>query len=181
MNGGSKSDQHPQSQPKNRTSDDGYNWRKYGQKLVKGSENPRSYYKCTHPTCPVRKQVEKSLNGQITEIVYKSKHNHPKPEFPRRSSSASSSSSSWLSQALPQTMAAEPKHSMASDSIPTPENSSTTIGDDDSDELDAKRWFFSEPHLILFDFFQEKSCLIHIFVGKARARTKLYRSPEVKR
>ncbi|KAG7023933.1 WRKY transcription factor WRKY24 [Cucurbita argyrosperma subsp. argyrosperma] len=155
VNGGSKSDQHPQSQPKNRASDDGYNWRKYGQKLVKGSENPRSYYKCTHPTCPVRKQVEKSLNGQITEIVYKSKHNHPKPEFPRRlssasSSSSSSSSSSWLSQALPQTMAVEPKHSMASDSVPTPENSSTMIGDDDSDELDAKRWKSeSENEIIL--------------------------------
>ncbi|KAE9596386.1 putative transcription factor WRKY family [Lupinus albus] len=38
-----------------RASDDGYNWRKYGQKLVKGSEFPRSYYKCTHPNCEVKK------------------------------------------------------------------------------------------------------------------------------
>ena len=28
--------------------DDPYNWRKYGQKQVKGSDFPRSYFKCTH-------------------------------------------------------------------------------------------------------------------------------------
>lgn len=58
---------------------DGYNWRKYGQKQVKGSEHPRSYYKCTHPRCPVKKNVERSVDGQIAEIVYKGEHNHPKP------------------------------------------------------------------------------------------------------
>lgn len=59
--------------------DDGYNWRKYGQKQVKGSEFPRSYYKCTHLKCPVKKKVERSLDGQITEIIYKGQHNHPAP------------------------------------------------------------------------------------------------------
>lgn len=59
--------------------DDGYNWRKYGQKQVKGSEFPRSYYKCTHPNCPVKKKVERSLDGQITEIIYKGQHNHSQP------------------------------------------------------------------------------------------------------
>nr|UVI62160.1 WRKY transcription factor [Rehmannia glutinosa] len=59
--------------------DDGYNWRKYGQKQVKGSEFPRSYYKCTQPNCPVKKKVERSLDGQITEIIYKSQHNHLPP------------------------------------------------------------------------------------------------------
>ncbi|KAH6809876.1 WRKY DNA-binding protein 3 [Perilla frutescens var. frutescens] len=58
---------------------DGYNWRKYGQKQVKGSEYPRSYYKCTHANCPVKKKVERSLDGQITEIIYKGQHNHPRP------------------------------------------------------------------------------------------------------
>ncbi|CAB4284872.1 unnamed protein product [Prunus armeniaca] len=38
-------------------SDDGFNWRKYGQKQVKGSENPRSYYKCTYPNCPTKKRL----------------------------------------------------------------------------------------------------------------------------
>nr|AAL32033.3 WRKY-like drought-induced protein [Retama raetam] len=67
-----------------RASDDGYNWRKYGQKLVKGSEFPRSYYKCTHPNCEVKKLLECSHDGQITEIVYKGMHDHPKPQPSRR-------------------------------------------------------------------------------------------------
>ncbi|KAK9125405.1 hypothetical protein Scep_014251 [Stephania cephalantha] len=70
-----------------RPSYDGYNWRKYGQKQVKGSEYPRSYYKCTHPNCPVKKKVERSLDGQIAEIVYKGEHNHSKPQPPKRQSS----------------------------------------------------------------------------------------------
>ncbi|XP_074274632.1 putative WRKY transcription factor 4 [Silene latifolia] len=60
--------------------DDGFNWRKYGQKQVKGSEFPRSYYKCTHASCPVKKKVERSLDGQVTEIIYKGQHNHDPPQ-----------------------------------------------------------------------------------------------------
>ncbi|XP_068641324.1 probable WRKY transcription factor 2 [Aristolochia californica] len=67
-------------------SEDGYNWRKYGQKQVKGSEFPRSYYKCTHLNCQVKKKVERSHEGHITEIIYKGAHNHPKPSPNRRSS-----------------------------------------------------------------------------------------------
>uniref|UniRef100_A0A5B7BFW8 Putative WRKY transcription factor 44 n=1 Tax=Davidia involucrata TaxID=16924 RepID=A0A5B7BFW8_DAVIN len=70
-----------------RPSYDGYNWRKYGQKQVKGSEYPRSYYKCTHPNCPVKKKVERSLDGQIAEIVYKGEHSHSKPQPPKRNTS----------------------------------------------------------------------------------------------
>lgn len=58
---------------------DGYNWRKYGQKQVKASEHPRSYYKCTHGNCPVKKKVGQSLDGHISDIVYKGQHNHDPP------------------------------------------------------------------------------------------------------
>ncbi|XP_020695795.1 probable WRKY transcription factor 4 isoform X1 [Dendrobium catenatum] len=68
--------------------DDGYNWRKYGQKQVKGSEYPRSYYKCTQPNCPVKKKVERSVDGQVTEIIYKGKHNHQKPPSNKRGKEA---------------------------------------------------------------------------------------------
>ncbi|RID69151.1 hypothetical protein BRARA_C01262 [Brassica rapa] len=63
--------------------EDGYNWRKYGQKLVKGSEYPRSYYKCTNPNCQVKKKVERSreashdLKSVIT--TYEGKHDHEVP------------------------------------------------------------------------------------------------------
>ncbi|KAH0871219.1 hypothetical protein HID58_078241 [Brassica napus] len=71
--------------PSGAPGDDGYNWRKYGQKLVKGSEYPRSYYKCTHPNCEVKKKVERSREGHITEIIYVKAHNHLKPPTNRRS------------------------------------------------------------------------------------------------
>lgn len=73
-----------------RLSDDGYNWRKYGQKHVKGSEFPRSYYKCTHPNCEVKKLFERSHDGQITDIIYKGTHDHPKPQPSRRYSASAS-------------------------------------------------------------------------------------------
>lgn len=61
-----------------RPADDGYNWRKYGQKAVKGGKYPRSYYKCTL-NCPVRKNVEHSADGQIIKIVYRGQHCHEPP------------------------------------------------------------------------------------------------------
>ncbi|CAL0303309.1 unnamed protein product [Lupinus luteus] len=72
-----------------RSSEDGYNWRKYGQKQVKGCEYPRSYYKCTQSSCLVRKKVERSQDGQITAIIYKGSHNHLKPHNINRASALS--------------------------------------------------------------------------------------------
>ncbi|KAK4772863.1 hypothetical protein SAY87_027882 [Trapa incisa] len=74
----------PSTSPGDRMCYDGYNWRKYGQKQVKGSEYPRGYYKCTQPNCPVKKTVESSVDGKIAEIVYKGEHNHPKPQPSKR-------------------------------------------------------------------------------------------------
>lgn len=60
--------------------DDGYNWRKYGQKLVKGNKFIRSYYKCTYPNCQAKKQVERSHDGCKTDVNYLGKHHHQKPQ-----------------------------------------------------------------------------------------------------
>ncbi|GAB4824291.1 WRKY transcription factor [Ancistrocladus abbreviatus] len=149
--------QHPPSQyvREQRKSDDGYNWRKYGQKQVKGSENPRSYYKCTYPDCPTKKKVEKSLDGQIMEIVYKGSHNHPKPQNTRRSSTSSQAIHAPVP--LPLNEVLDNSYVGQMESIATPENSSISLADDeldrssdqksrsamdefDEDEPEAKRW-----------------------------------------
>ncbi|CAN1192299.1 Ras-related protein RABA4d [Linum perenne] len=57
--------------------DDGYRWRKYGQKLVKGNAYPRSYYRCTHARCPARKIIYRDsddLRFVITEV--RNAHSH---------------------------------------------------------------------------------------------------------
>lgn len=134
--------QYNQSIREQKRSDDGYNWRKYGQKQVKGSENPRSYYKCTYPNCPTKKKVERSLDGQITEIVYKGNHNHPKPQATRRSSSSTASSAiqSYNTQTneIPDHQSYGSNGTGQMDSVATPENSSISFGDDDHEHTSQK-------------------------------------------
>ncbi|XP_022742626.1 probable WRKY transcription factor 49 [Durio zibethinus] len=67
----------------NGMADDGYKWRKYGQKSIKNSPNPRSYYKCTNPKCNAKKQVERSRDDPDTFIItYEGFHLHfPYPCF----------------------------------------------------------------------------------------------------
>lgn len=64
--------------------DDGYRWRKYGQKAVKNSPHPRSYYRCTSTGCGVKKRVERLSNDQaIVVTTYEGQHTHPRPITPR--------------------------------------------------------------------------------------------------
>lgn len=141
--------------------DDGYNWRKYGQKQVKGTENPRSYFKCTVPNCPTKKKVETTLDGHITEIVYKGNHSHPKPQSTKLSRSyqkPSGSNSDILAQQL---------DNGYGEHLTTPENSSNSFGEDDieqgsqsksgednANEPEAKRWyaFFHSSRLLYTHF-----------------------------
>ncbi|KAH7430071.1 hypothetical protein KP509_09G081700 [Ceratopteris richardii] len=61
--------------------DDGYKWRKYGQKPVKNSPYPRSYYKCTHKQCKVKKHVERqSDEPEYVVTTYEGVHNHSRPD-----------------------------------------------------------------------------------------------------
>ncbi|XP_010447642.1 PREDICTED: probable WRKY transcription factor 24 isoform X1 [Camelina sativa] len=58
--------------------DDGYRWRKYGQKSVKNNAHPRSYYRCTYHTCNVKKQVQRlAKDPNVVVTTYEGIHNHP--------------------------------------------------------------------------------------------------------
>ncbi|XP_010243705.1 PREDICTED: probable WRKY transcription factor 28 [Nelumbo nucifera] len=60
--------------------EDGYRWRKYGQKAVKNSPYPRSYYRCTSQKCSVKKRVERSVQDpSIVITTYEGQHTHQCP------------------------------------------------------------------------------------------------------
>ncbi|RVW55274.1 putative WRKY transcription factor 13 [Vitis vinifera] len=57
--------------------DDGYKWRKYGQKVVKNTQHPRSYYRCTQDNCRVKKRVERlAEDPRMVITTYEGRHIH---------------------------------------------------------------------------------------------------------
>ncbi|TYJ22589.1 hypothetical protein E1A91_A08G135800v1 [Gossypium mustelinum] len=83
--------------------EDGYRWRKYGQKAVKNSSFPRSYYRCTTTSCNVKKRVERSFTDPSMVITtYEGQHTHPSPIMPRSSLGGGAGSAPYHYQQHPQ-------------------------------------------------------------------------------
>ncbi|XP_062228111.1 transcription factor WRKY19-like [Phragmites australis] len=60
------------------TPEDGFSWRKYGQKDILGAKYPRGYYRCTYRAtqgCPATKQVQRSDSDMcVFDVTYQGAH-----------------------------------------------------------------------------------------------------------
>ncbi|KAL6637191.1 hypothetical protein ACP70R_024763 [Stipagrostis hirtigluma subsp. patula] len=61
--------------------EDGYEWKKYGQKFIKNIQKIRSYFRCRHKLCGAKKKVEwhPSDPGGGLRVVYEGAHQHGTP------------------------------------------------------------------------------------------------------
>ncbi|CAJ1939877.1 unnamed protein product [Sphenostylis stenocarpa] len=132
---------HSPSVNADKPNEDGYNWRKYGQKHVKGSDFSRSYYKCTHPNCPVKKKLERSLGGHVTAIIYKGEHNHPRPHPSKttRGTLTSTENSDKSKEEMSSQMDLESSQATAEHGSGTSDSDHETEVDEKNDEPDRKR------------------------------------------
>ncbi|XP_073284052.1 WRKY transcription factor 28-like isoform X1 [Primulina huaijiensis] len=98
--------------------EDGYRWRKYGQKAVKNNSFPRSYYRCTSKKCGVKKRVERSHEDPLVVITtYEGQHNHHSPDTLRGNAVVAMLPPSMLSPSLPTALPASFTHGFISPTI----------------------------------------------------------------
>ncbi|XVF52979.1 hypothetical protein PTKIN_Ptkin05aG0061500 [Pterospermum kingtungense] len=103
-------------------------WRKYGQKPIKGSPYPRSYYRCSSSKgCLARKQVERSCKDpRMFIITYTAEHSHGHPTR-RNSLAGSTRNRSSSSRVVPTSLANKNEVHEAAETVLSP---TTNVKDD---------------------------------------------------
>ncbi|KAK9123408.1 hypothetical protein Sjap_013010 [Stephania japonica] len=79
--------------------EDGYAWKKYGQKFIKNIGKVRSYFRCQRSDCTAKKRAEWSpSNVANVRIIYEGTHSHATENSSSSSSQEATSASSVANQ-----------------------------------------------------------------------------------
>ncbi|KAI5076286.1 hypothetical protein GOP47_0008351 [Adiantum capillus-veneris] len=129
--------------------DDGYKWRKYGQKPVKNSPYPRSYYKCTDKQCKVKKHVERQAQEpEYVVTTYEGVHNHSRPDQQLQALHSQSDATSHQHDSFQPFVPTAPTHNLSPMELLGLRHGSLFAGDSQAMSLPLQQSISSAPNAL---------------------------------